>query len=72
MNLNFTYYMPTRLVFGAGTLKELAETPFLPGKKALIVIGAAGAMRKHGYLERVESLLKENNVESVVFDNGVA
>lgn len=72
MNLNFTYYMPTRLIFGAGTLKELAETPFLPGKKALIVIGSAGAMRKHGYLDRVTKLLAENSVESVVFDKVMA
>ena len=72
MNLNFTYYMPTRLIFGAGTLKELAETPFLPGKKALIVIGAAGAMRKHGYLDTVTKLLAENNVESIVFDKIMA
>ena len=72
MNLNFTYYMPTRLLFGTGTLKELAQTPFLPGKKALIVIGAAGAMRKHGYLEKITALLAENNVESVVFDKIMA
>jgi len=64
--------MPTRLIFGAGTLKDLAETPFLPGKKALIVIGAAGAMRKHGYLDKVTSLLAKNNVESIVFDKIMA
>ena len=72
MNLAFTYYMPTRLLFGAGTLKELATTPFLPGRKALIVIGAAGAMRKHGYLDTVVKLLTANKVESVVFDKILA
>ena len=72
MNLSFTYYMPTRLLFGAETLKELAQTPFLPGHKALIVIGAAGAMRKHGYLDTVTKLLTKNNVESVVFDKIMA
>jgi len=72
MNLAFTYYMPTRLLFGAGTLKELATTPFLPGRKALIVIGSAGAMRKHGYLETVVKLLAANRVESVVFDKIMA
>ena len=72
MNLAFTYYMPTRLLFGAGTLKELATTPFLPGRKALIVIGAAGAMRKYGYLDTVVKLLAANKVESVVFDKIMA
>jgi len=68
MNLDFSYYMPTRILFGCGKLKELGTTPFLPGKKALIVIGASGAMRKHGYLDRVEQHLKENHVDSVVYD----
>jgi len=79
MNLAFTYYMPTRLIFGAGTLKELAKTPFLPGQKALIVIGAAGAMRTHGYLDRVVALLPrvvallaDNKVESAVFEGVLA
>ncbi|MBN2131088.1 MAG: iron-containing alcohol dehydrogenase [Sedimentisphaerales bacterium] len=68
MNLDFSYYMPTRILFGCGKLKELSTTPFLPGKKALIVIGASGAMRKHGYLDRVTEYLKANNVDSVVYD----
>ena len=68
MNLNFSYYMPTRILFGCGRLKELGTTPFLPGKKALIVIGVSGAMRKHGYLDRVIGHLKDNGAESVVYD----
>ncbi len=72
MNLTFTYHMPTRLIFGAGTLKELAATPFLPGHKALIVIGAAGAMRTHGYLDRITALLAENKVASAVFEGVLA
>ena len=72
MNFNFMYNMPTRLIFGAGKLSELSETPYLPGKKALIVIGVAGAMRKYGYLEKVEDCLQKNNVASVVFDKVLA
>ncbi|MHC4643542.1 MAG: iron-containing alcohol dehydrogenase, partial [Planctomycetota bacterium] len=68
MNLDFSYFMPTRIIFGCGKLNELKTTPYLPGKKALIVIGASGAMRKHGYLDKVIGYLKENSVESVVFD----
>jgi len=68
MNLDFSYYMPTRILFGCGKLRELSTTPFLPGTKALIVIGASGAMRKHGYLDRVTGYLKDNGVASVVYD----
>jgi alcohol dehydrogenase len=68
MNLDFSYYMPTRIIFGCGKLNELKTTLYLPGKKALIVIGSSGAMKKHGYLDRVIDYLKENGVESVVFD----
>src|SRR3989339_432383 len=68
MNLNFAFYMPARVLFGCGKLKELGTTPFLPGKKALIVIGASGAMRKQGYLDTVINLLRNNGAESAVYD----
>lgn len=68
MNLDFSYYMPTRIIFGCGKLSELKTTAYLPGKKALVVIGESGAMRKYGYLDRVIKYLKENGVESVVYD----
>src|SRR4030043_1327439 len=68
MKLNFSYYMPTRIIFGCGKLSELEATPYLPGRKALVVIGASGAMKKHGYLGRVTKYLKSNGVETVVYD----
>jgi alcohol dehydrogenase len=68
MKTNFNYFVPTRIIFGPGSLKELATTPYLPGKKALIVIGAGGSAKKNGYLDRVVGYLKQNKVESVLFD----
>jgi alcohol dehydrogenase len=68
MDFDFGYYMPTRILFGCGKLNELATTPFLPGRKALIVIGASGAMRKYKYLDKVQQHLRANGVTSVVFD----
>lgn len=68
MNLNFSYYMPTRILFGCGKLNELGTTPYLPGRKALVVIGASGAMKKHGYLDKVIKLLKNHGVEAVIYD----
>lgn len=60
-------HIPTRILFGCGELKKLA-TEKMPGKKALIVISSGTSMRKYGYLGNVERYLKENGVESVVFD----
>jgi alcohol dehydrogenase len=68
MNLDFHLYMPTRVLFGCGKLKELGTTPFLPGKKALVVIGASGAMREQGYLDRVLGYLRDNGAAAVVYD----
>ncbi|MDC7226677.1 MAG: iron-containing alcohol dehydrogenase [Spirochaetales bacterium] len=64
---NFKYYIPTRVIFGPGKLDELAREK-LPGKKALIVVSGGTSMKKYGYLERVQNLLKQQDVESVVFD----
>ena len=50
--MNFTYYMPTRILFGAGQLNRLHEQK-LPGRKALIVVSAGKSVRANGYLARV-------------------
>jgi len=68
MTPKFNYFIPTRIIFGPGRLTELATTPYLPGKKALIVTGAGGSTKKNGSLERVIQYLKQNKVESVLFD----
>ncbi len=67
MSVSFDYRIPTRLIFGAGKLEELGNAA-LPGRKALIVISSGTSMRKYGYLDRVEALLKKNGADSVVFD----
>jgi len=68
MKLKFNYYMPTRIIFGAGELTKLSTTPYLPGKKALVVISSGNSMKKYGYLDRVIRYLKENGVQTVLFD----
>ena len=69
MNTNpiFSLHIPTRILFGCGEIKRLASESF-SGKKAMIVISSGGSMRKHGYLDKVIELLKENNIESIVYD----
>jgi alcohol dehydrogenase len=65
--MRFQYYMPTRLLFGVGEIRKLKRAP-LPGKKALVVIGASGAMRSSGYLDTVIGFLEGRGVENVVYD----
>ncbi|MEF2145031.1 MAG: iron-containing alcohol dehydrogenase [Desulfovibrionaceae bacterium] len=67
--LDFQFFMPTRLIFGPGCLDRLGDTPFLPrGNKAMIVVSSGGSMLKNGYLARVQGLLSQQGVQSVVFD----
>lgn len=65
--MNFTFHIPTRIQFGPGSLNTLA-TEKLPGRRALIVLSAGPSMRKLGYLQRVQTLLKKQKVASVVYD----
>ncbi len=65
--LNFDLYLPTKLIFGIGTLERLGvETKGL-GKKALIVTGKISS-QKNGMLERVIKLLDKENIEGVIFN----
>lgn len=65
--MDFNYFIPTRILFGAGSLNKLGKVA-LPGKKALIVISAGKSMRQNGYLDRVTGLLDKQNVAYVIFD----
>ncbi len=66
-NSIFSLHIPTRILFGCGEIKRLA-TEKMPGKKAMIVISGGASMKKFGYLDKVAGHLRENNVESIVFD----
>lgn len=65
--MHFDYFMPTKVIFGRGRLKELALED-LPGSKALIVITNGQSMKRLGYLESVQKYLDEAGVDSIVFD----
>ncbi|MES9995491.1 iron-containing alcohol dehydrogenase [Desulfovibrio aminophilus] len=65
----FQFFLPTRLLFGPGSLESLADTPHLPkGRKALIVTSSGGSMIRHGFLGRVQGLLASRGVASMVYD----
>ncbi|HEY4553261.1 MAG TPA: iron-containing alcohol dehydrogenase [Bacillaceae bacterium] len=62
---NFTFWNPTKLIFGKGEVEQLkAEVPQY-GKKVLLVYGG-GSIKKNGLYGRVMGFLKE--VEAEVFE----
>ena len=65
--MNFNYFIPTKILFGAGSLNELGKEK-LPGSKALIVISSGKSARENGYLARVEEQLESAGIASAVYD----
>ncbi len=65
--MGFDFFLPTRLLFGPGTLSRLHQQQ-LPGKKALIVTTAGPSVKKYGYLARLQEQLDKAGVSHVLFD----
>jgi alcohol dehydrogenase len=59
---NFTYWNPTRLIFGKDQLEQLKTEIPRYGEKVLLVYGG-GSIKKNGLYDQVVSLLKEIDVE---------
>ncbi len=65
--MTFNYFMPTKLLFGRGQLKNLHGEK-MPGKKALIVTSNGTSVKKYGYLETLQNELKIAGVTYELFD----
>ena len=65
--MNFTYYIPTRILFGRGQLNNLHKEE-LPGRRALIVTTGGRSVVDNGYLARVEEELKAAGCTYVLFN----
>ncbi|MED4585362.1 iron-containing alcohol dehydrogenase [Brevibacillus choshinensis] len=63
----FEVSFPTHIYFGVGELRRLGQAAKSLGKKALLVTGGNAAKRT-GLLDRVQALLQEAEVESILFD----
>lgn len=63
--MGFRYYLPTRILFGAGALDKLAKAA-LPAGKALLITGGASTTRL-GYVDRVCAALTAGGHESVIY-----
>jgi alcohol dehydrogenase YqhD (iron-dependent ADH family) len=61
-----TFHLPTRIIFGPGSIDRLGEEAKALGKKAFIV--TYPDIRRIGLLDRVQKILRESGVEFLVFD----
>ena len=68
MNMDFTLFTPTKLLFGRGKLGELACQQ-LPGKKALLLISSGKSVRANGTLDRVTAQLDKAGVAYAICAN---
>lgn len=65
--MGFLMYVPTKTLFGRGTLNEL-HLQNLPGTKAMIAISNGKSTRVNGYLDRTQKELEMAGVDYEVFD----
>jgi alcohol dehydrogenase len=61
------FYLPTRLIFGAGSLSQLGKEAARLGRSAVVVSGRS-SMRRTGVLDRVTKELGEKGISVSVFD----
>ena len=63
----FNFYIPTRLIFGAGALNKLNKWATL-GKKALITVSNGKSTKANGYLDRTVAELEKAGGISYITD----
>jgi len=64
---SFKFQLPTTVYFGRGEFDRVKKAAREIGKKALIVIGQ-GAVKKHGYLDRLKKCLDAEKIGYEVFE----
>jgi len=59
---NFTYYNPTKLIFGKGQVEQLATEVPSYGNRVLLVYGG-GSIKRNGLYDQVVNILKDKQIE---------
>lgn len=57
---NFTFYNPTRIVFGTGTIAKLSK--LVPKKATVLLLYGGGSIKQNGVYDQVMAALKKNMV----------
>lgn len=65
--MNFSFYNPTRILFGAGELNNLHKQT-MPGKKAILLISNGKSTKVNGSLDRTIEQLEKAGIEYAIFD----
>ena len=65
-----TFHLPTKIIFGVGSLKQLGAEARELGQKAILVTGR-GSVRRTGMLDGVIQDLRNNGVDTLIFDKVV-
>lgn len=65
-NIRFTMNVPTKMVFGPGTLNSLHE--YIPTGKKCMIVTSGGSIIKNGTLDRVKQQLEQAHVNWIVYD----
>lgn len=63
----FTFDLPTRIIFGAGTIDAVGPEALGCGSRALLVTGSAFA-RKSGLIDRIRSSLEDSHVDVTLYE----
>lgn len=66
MNMNFDFYNPTRILFGAGKIEELGNQQ-MPGKKAMLLMSNGKSAKLSGAYDKTVTGLKKAGVEVAEF-----
>jgi alcohol dehydrogenase YqhD (iron-dependent ADH family) len=64
---NFTYYNPTKIIFGHNEVEKIGAESANYGTRALILTGKA-SVKKSGLYDRVIAILKEHQVSTVTYE----
>jgi alcohol dehydrogenase YqhD (iron-dependent ADH family) len=59
---NFTYYNPTKLIFGKEQVEELKNEVPKFGNKVLLVYGG-GSIKRNGLYDKIVQILKEIDIQ---------
>ncbi|SYZ72750.1 putative NADH-dependent butanol dehydrogenase A [Candidatus Zixiibacteriota bacterium] len=64
---NFTFFLPTKIIFGPGEIQKVGIEAKTLGEKALIVTGKRSASA-FGIVNKVEDLLEKEGIGAVIYD----
>jgi alcohol dehydrogenase YqhD (iron-dependent ADH family) len=64
---NFTFHLPTKIIFGPGTIDQVGEEAAKLGQRALIVTGRRSAA-EFGITDKVSDHLEREGIDAIVCD----